>query len=672
MLLCVDATLDHSTESSVNGWKANLKEIEELFNRSPLARRLCQQFTVRDFLKKLRGMSGDHANNEKATAEKIRGWKMEETKRDLGEDKLKEKSVADLILYLASWNLLKITRAGGHAAWEALTTQERAERDSQLMDEIILDLGQEEFDTLSPEERHDISSFIWAGCCMHKDQNSFKGGNAEMMAEWRKLGVEGPILLANKADAKILHQLLQPGGTTFDKLTELEQEAFERSTRGGVKTTSLVGAILNNKNDKLGQGDVHSNEFTRRFPDTSNTRFGSHGLAACELIKHLDRYVEFVKGIQYAKTGSQTLTNIERNVLHALQDPATITELCAMAIYTNVISHPYVRAVRGPGAEGVNILDLGPLHSEVQNHIKNILDDPDLLFGVEASAATTSLDGKDWEDPDAIRIALEMKNKLPHLKSVTVAFFRGSLPTWTRFSAEFAPGGLIDQATPDEKHRAWMPATNDINEGRLGSFRISARNKPTQTLHSYNSQAMFSRNRTIEFMMALFEEEDYRFIRQEARRLDASKTEQERKRAQVEFRRRVIQMNMEKEEARKKAAEETRVRLSQIHLINDVSDLNKPHPVSGKTRWTGDMLDEQLDALKFRGMTNMRARSTLKVPDKRLEIEKWLPIYMELLRQRGLPHGSHINDTPTSSDDQEMANDFYGDEEREMEDNLED
>lgn len=63
--------------------------------------------------------------------------------------------------------------------------------------------------------------------------------------------------------------------------------------------------------------------------------------------------------------------------------------------------------------------------------------------------------------------------ELPHLKQITVAFFRGSNVTWRRFSAEFAPGGLIDEALAEEKHLAWMPATNDVNEGALGAYRVT-------------------------------------------------------------------------------------------------------------------------------------------------------------------------------------------------------
>jgi len=39
-------------------------------------------------------------------------------------------------------------------------------------------------------------------------------------------------------------------------------------------------------------------------------------------------------------------------------------------------------------------------------------------------------------------------------------------------TSEFAPDGLIDQSMAEEKELAWMPATNDGNEGALGAFHI--------------------------------------------------------------------------------------------------------------------------------------------------------------------------------------------------------
>ncbi|KAJ7229547.1 hypothetical protein B0H12DRAFT_1240213 [Mycena haematopus] len=194
--------------------------------------------------------------------------------------------------------------------------------------------------------------------------------------------------------------------------------------------------------------------------------------------------------IRWSKT-NPSLTNIEKNLRDALNDPATLTELCAMVLYQQIISHPYLRQVRGPGTENVNLLDLGPLHKAVCDHIQSILDDPDILFGDELAFETGTLDGQPWHDPLAIEAVIKIMPSLPHLKAVTLAFLRGSLTTWIRFSSEFAPGGLIDECSATEKQLAWMPSTNDANEGALGAYRVAVRGKPSLTLQQYNSQAMY-------------------------------------------------------------------------------------------------------------------------------------------------------------------------------------
>ncbi|KAJ6569271.1 hypothetical protein B0H19DRAFT_914080, partial [Mycena capillaripes] len=67
--------------------------------------------------------------------------------------------------------------------WEALSPQAQTESDKQLMADVVEALGKQAYDVLADDKQR-LDLFIWAGCCMHKDQNSFKGGNTEMMNEW--------------------------------------------------------------------------------------------------------------------------------------------------------------------------------------------------------------------------------------------------------------------------------------------------------------------------------------------------------------------------------------------------------------------------------------------------------------------------------------------------------
>ena len=73
-----------------------------------------------------------------------------------------------------------------------------------------------------------------------------------------------------------------------------------------------------------------------------------------------------------------------------------------------------------------------------------------------------------------------------------------------------------------------MPATNDLNEGALGSYQVFMRYKPWTTLHKFNAQAMYRRNNTQEFMEKEFTEDDHKFVMRKAQEIDASGLEKKR------------------------------------------------------------------------------------------------------------------------------------------------
>jgi hypothetical protein len=228
--LCVDSTVDQSADTAVSGLVERVEEATDFFNRSPLANIQRKRVTIRDFLQALKGMNGDHASKEKSAAKGLADMKHRAAVAELGENRLQSMAVFELIQYLQAWNAKKLADVGGIEEWNKLSPLEQAQRDKQLMEEIVNMLGQEEYNALSSEKRRELDFFIWAGCCMHKDQNSFKNGNTEMMHEWGKLGVPPPVLLANKANAATLRKVLEPGGSTAP-FSEDEQRAFEQTTR---------------------------------------------------------------------------------------------------------------------------------------------------------------------------------------------------------------------------------------------------------------------------------------------------------------------------------------------------------------------------------------------------------------------------------------------------------
>jgi hypothetical protein len=136
------------------------------------------------------------------------------------------------------------------------------------------------------------------------------------------------------------------------------------------------------------------------------------------------------------------------------------------------------------------MLNLGPLHKKVHQHILKIIEDPRFLVGPNVEYSTGAMDGKEWEKPEIVACIQKLAPDLPHLSPLLVTFFEGAATTWERFTAEFAPGGLIDEATIGEREMAWMPPTNDANEGALGAFRVLMRRQPQLSLLQYNAQAI--------------------------------------------------------------------------------------------------------------------------------------------------------------------------------------
>lgn len=88
---------------------------------------------------------------------------------------------------------------------------------------------------------------------------------------------------------------------------------------------------------------------------------------------------------------------MESNIWKALHDIPTLTELCALALYGQAITHPYMREVHGAQRQHLNGLNLGPLHERVKAHCRKLIAEPELLYGPEAAYEKGSMDGKGWD-----------------------------------------------------------------------------------------------------------------------------------------------------------------------------------------------------------------------------------------------------------------------------------
>ncbi len=315
---------------------------------------------------------------------------------------------------------------------------------------------------------------------------------------YRSRGIVGPLLLPNRDNAAVLSD---PSASA----TSSRARAAAETQAGGIKLAALMGAYLNNRDDKKGLHDVGlvfiasviGDKKALRFPDTNNTRYQSYIDAAAEILAHLPIYKELLERTRMQKE-KQNFNHMEANIYAGLHDTATIAELIALNLYGESICYPYTRATRHK--DNLNILDLGPLHTKVRSHIQTLIDNPDLILSPDADPKLAVLDGKDWHRAEAVKISHELAESIPYIRDLFVTVLGGALKTWDRFCAEFVEGGVIASSSTATREGAYMPATNDANEGALGSYRIFIRNNPTSSVLQFNSRFMYLRNGTKAFM----------------------------------------------------------------------------------------------------------------------------------------------------------------------------
>lgn len=259
-VLSVTPSVDHTSETQLDGWKTELQHLSCTFSQSPLACRLGLTLDVNEFLAKLKGFHTDHASDQKKTYRLWKEWKTHVTYVQHGFEKiekLKIDSPNDLTSLLINATSAVINRAGGGDRWDALDPKSREPYWTEVMEGLAYSLGMEIINSLPDDEKRSLELFFWAGCSMHKELNSVKGGNTAMMQWWIDNSVEPPVLLANKDNAATI-QLAE----IVDASAAAIKRAFEVSSQGGIKVVNLAGAIFNHKDEKKGQQDTHRYYFT--------------------------------------------------------------------------------------------------------------------------------------------------------------------------------------------------------------------------------------------------------------------------------------------------------------------------------------------------------------------------------------------------------------------------
>ena len=568
-MLDVSSSVDHTSETQFEGWKESFSNLVELYNASPLAHRLLSTLLLPELAKKIKGMNGDHTSDQKKTFTLIGAWKHKLTIQDLGEQQMAKKLVSEVGELAAKAHAKKIEDAGGFEAWNALSDDEKQACEALMMESIALVIGEEVYQNLLVEERFQLDLYLRFGCVLHKDMNIFKYANVAMVkCHAENTNLPKPIVLTNQDNAATLN------GVSGSKLTEIKQRAMDVSGSGGVKATSIAGAIFNHKDDKKGQQDSHCIYFQdikagilKKFPNTSNIQYGSHGNAAAELLTYLPHYIAFVEHVKDKKE-KHCLNHIEQNLANALTDIPTVAELAILALCSIFVSKPYVGSVQDGSLTEVNILDLGPLHRDLIKHIEKLIDNPDLILLPEHIDEAKFLNEGHCKKSLAVQAIQALIPTLPNIHILLIAFLTGAHEGAIHFSEEFNSAVNLNTADCES---AWMPGSNDPKEGALGRVvQISWRNKPVQTMHQNVTQAKHIYNHTKDFTdNFLPEDTDQSFSMKVTCQHDGSKLEKKRLDAIWTHEAELVKRKRDKDVARTLKAAQQAAAIALATLITD-------------------------------------------------------------------------------------------------------
>lgn len=164
----------------------------------------------------------------------------------------------------------------------------------------------------------------------------------------------------------------------------------------------------------------------------------------------------------------------------------------------------------------------------------------------------------------AVRI---LAPELPNLKHAISAIFSGAAKGWQQFTKEFVPGGPFDLLSPEQRSRLFIPATNDVNEGALGGWRVSRRSNPNLTAISFSNKTRYERKNTRQFIMKLCDDTDQQYVMRAVRAIGSNGENARFRQFLLEAQRKRAETNrLKKEQAEQKKREEIE-RLTRVGLV---------------------------------------------------------------------------------------------------------
>ena len=137
--------------------------------------------------------------------------------------------------------LEELSGMGGWEGWERLPMENQLQVLRWLAEDTQHHFRELDLAALPEPECRIELLFICSWCAMHKDLNTFKAGAVHLARFWKEEGLDGPVKLLNREQEKEVLAAEDGGGDGVDQVVG-----------GAVKLASLIGALVNNKDEGKG------------------------------------------------------------------------------------------------------------------------------------------------------------------------------------------------------------------------------------------------------------------------------------------------------------------------------------------------------------------------------------------------------------------------------------
>ncbi|KAJ7749920.1 hypothetical protein B0H16DRAFT_1318933, partial [Mycena metata] len=515
----VTAALDHTAQHQFDSTVKMATRMASTYSRSPLAARERRVMDKSEYWQKKLGEMKDHAANGKKAFCLSAAHKTDIVTRDLGYLAMDEADVATSHILLTMLSITDEDLADAGKLSES-ELQVSTEGRSLLAEEVLeRKIGQEQFDLLTPTEQSDKTTHCFGGCYCHKDLNVVEYRYKAIKRTYSTLDnvhVPPPVLLANKANTAAINNSGNDSAAA--------QSAVEASTSGGIKLLQLIGSLFRHKDGECGYQDkctifmqnrklkLYDMDDPGKFPDVSNTRYGSYTYGAAEVVCFVGIMQELIMQVINAKTKSGQENH---------------TELVALALYGMSVSWPYMVLIRTTKDKPINLLSLTDLHRKLPQFCAHVAANPHILLDPTTPQDQLSIDARPFLNDLLLQSILQLQPYLPNLFLIISRMFSGAKTGWIIFTPEFHIGGTFDSLTPWQRAILHLPTTNDPNEGMLGTLKSHSRHRPNSTPNLFTNRTRAEHNNTEAFIKKCCDSKDKKFVMREVRKDGASKKQVE-------------------------------------------------------------------------------------------------------------------------------------------------